>query len=87
MCRATVTAEGVVFEARGILRLVAPPFTLRYDQIRSIERLRVPGLAGPYIHTTVQGFDRVLFSGWPTSIRVLDDALRTHQVATYPQNR
>ncbi len=81
MCRATVTAESVVFEARGVLRFAAPSFALHYDQIRSVERLRVPGLAALYIYTTVQGLDKVLFSGWPGSIQILEDALRAHHVA------
>lgn len=81
MCRATVAADGVMFEARGPLRFIAPPFALRFSQMRSVERLQAPGLAGLYIYTTIQGFDEVLFSGWPTTIRMLEDTLSHHQVA------
>jgi hypothetical protein len=87
MCRATVTENGVVFEARGPLWFVAPPFTLLFSEIRSAETPQAPGLAGLYIYTAVEGFEKVLFSGWPTSIRMFEDALCDHQVAITRRGR
>jgi hypothetical protein len=81
MCRATVIADGVVFEARGPLRFIAQPFTLRFSEMRSAETMQVPGLANVHIRTKVQGVDKVVFSSWPTSIRIFEDAVRDHRVA------
>lgn len=80
LCRAVFLAEGVTFQALGPLRFVAPPFTLRFDQIRSVDRLRAPGLAGVYIYTAVEGFDKILLSVRPGKLRTVEDAL--HGAAT-----